>query len=116
MHSSYVNAQVPSGHDTLFSPQVWYKGHSFILALQELSKHFIGRSGGHTDIVEQAFSFPLQEPSGHLKGKVEGQESKEVERHSLILLTQAPFQHLIWFLPQYIWVGHNSIEFTHVPS
>jgi hypothetical protein len=37
-----------------------------MLALQELSKHFIGRFEGHTDIVEQSLYFSLQEPSGHL--------------------------------------------------
>ena len=87
-----------------------------MLALQELSKHLIGRLGGHTDIVEQSSYFERQEPSGHLNPKGLLHLSNSGERHSLILLTQAPFQHLIWSFPQYTWVGHNSNEVTQVPS
>ena len=76
----------------------------------------MGRLGGHTDIVGQTFSEERHEPSGHLNGKELGHESVIGERHSSILLAQAPFQQRIWFWPQYIWVGHNSKEATQVPS
>jgi hypothetical protein len=55
----------------------------------------MGRLGGHTDIVGQTFSEERHEPSGHLKGKELGHESVIGERHSSILLAQAPFQQRI---------------------
>ena len=66
LHSSKLEAQVPSGQDFFLDPHDWYIGHSLILALQELSKHLIGKCGGQTEIVEQSDTDFLQVPSGHL--------------------------------------------------
>ena len=41
LHSSKLLAHVPSGQLTLFFPHDSYSGHSSIVALHELSKHFM---------------------------------------------------------------------------
>ena len=116
LQASCFKAQVPSGQETLLSPQLWNSGHSDVLALQELSKHFTGKCGGQVDIVEQDWNSVPQVPSWHLYGNSLGQLSNWLERHSSTLSTQAPFQHFILSFPQKTWVGHNSIELTQVPS
>ena len=101
LHSSKFLAQVPSGQLTLLVPHEWYSGHSSIVALQELSKHFTGNEFGHTDIVEHDALFFLQVPSGHLYVKVpEHWDNESTERQLVIESTQAPFQHFILSLPQ----------------